>query len=109
MHNVADIVAEAVAVALAAAFIQEEELAPPPEAQNYPKAGHWHGLHYQGDWMKRPIASNEIGFLVRILVKISDAINHILGLDKPWRHEEEEPPETVIHQLFQYMRRNEIR
>ena len=45
------------------------------------KRGKWEDLHYKGDWMRRPIGSNEIGWLVRLLLKLSDLLNHLLYLD----------------------------
>ena len=33
---------------------------PGPSEQPFPRAGHWQDLHYHGDWLKRPIASNEV-------------------------------------------------
>ena len=38
-------------------------------------------VHYKGDWMRRPVGSNEIGLLVRLLLLLSDRINHALYLD----------------------------
>ena len=40
-------------------------------------------LKYKGDWMRRPLSSSEIGWLVRILLHISDAANTYLQLDQP--------------------------
>jgi hypothetical protein len=57
--------------------------------------GDWRQLRYKGDWMLRPIASNEIPWLVRLLVRINRAVNGALGLDgEP--HPNVEEPETVL-------------
>ncbi|XP_024525377.1 uncharacterized protein LOC112344584 [Selaginella moellendorffii] len=36
-------------------------------------------VKYKGDWMRRPIESQEIGWLVRLLVEVSDKLNGCLG------------------------------
>ena len=38
---------------------------------------------YHGDWMHRPIGEQEVAFLVRLLVWLSDLLNHSLGLEPP--------------------------
>lgn len=48
-------------------------------------AGRWGGVSYKGDWLTRPIASNEVGLLVRVLVAMSQRVNRLLGLDQPWK------------------------
>lgn len=45
------------------------------ELRHYPAAGRWQRLRYHGDWMHRPIASNEFAPLARLLVGLSEAIN----------------------------------
>ncbi|XP_024356383.1 uncharacterized protein [Physcomitrium patens] len=40
----------------------------------------WQDVKYKGDWMRRPIESTEVAFLARVFVRMSDAINRILGL-----------------------------
>jgi hypothetical protein len=73
-------------------------------------AGAWNRLQYKGDWLSRPVASNEIPLLVRLTVAASRAVNRALGLDVPWRGDEaEEPPETVLHQALAWMRKHEYR
>jgi hypothetical protein len=52
-------------------------------------------VRYHGDWMLRPIASNEVAPLVRLLVGISRAVNSSLGLTGVPTGPGEEPPETV--------------
>ena len=47
------------------------------------KLGNPLALGYRGPNLRRPIASNEIMWLVRLLVKASDAANAALGLDQP--------------------------
>ncbi|KAI5075070.1 hypothetical protein GOP47_0011031 [Adiantum capillus-veneris] len=37
-------------------------------------------IKYRGDWMRRPIESTEVAWLVRLLVKLSDIINDRLNL-----------------------------
>ena len=38
-------------------------------------------VQYKGDWMRRPVGSNEVGWLVRLLLALSDRLNHALYLD----------------------------
>nr|GLL48622.1 uncharacterized protein LOC109153203 [Ipomoea trifida] len=38
-------------------------------------------IKYRGDWMKRPICSDEIAWLAKLLVKLSGWINESLGLN----------------------------
>ncbi|KAJ9510102.1 hypothetical protein QJQ45_015584 [Haematococcus lacustris] len=80
------------------------------DSQRYPRAGIWSSVQYRGDWLKRPIASNEIAPLVRLLVVLSDRINAQLGLSEPWRgEEEEEPAETVVQEGLYWLRRRGYR
>ncbi|KAH0645857.1 hypothetical protein KY284_033741 [Solanum tuberosum] len=37
-------------------------------------------IKYKGDWMKRPISDDEIGWLAKVLVKLSGWLNESLGL-----------------------------
>lgn len=50
-------------------------------------------MRYRGDPLTRPIASFEVGFLVRLLVALSLRLNAWLALDRPWTPEED-PPEN---------------
>lgn len=47
------------------------------------KRGSWQEVQYKGEWMRRPLSSSEIGWLVRILLLVSDLANRSLGLDQP--------------------------
>ncbi|KAM0935558.1 hypothetical protein DsansV1_C29g0213111 [Dioscorea sansibarensis] len=49
----------------------------------YPGMGKrvWADVEYKGDWMKRPISDNEVAWLARLLIKLSDWLNDALGLD----------------------------
>ncbi|PHT92771.1 hypothetical protein T459_00653 [Capsicum annuum] len=38
-------------------------------------------IKYKGDWMKRPISDDEIGWLAKVLVKLSGWLNESLGLN----------------------------
>ncbi|KAK4769395.1 hypothetical protein SAY86_027545 [Trapa natans] len=38
-------------------------------------------VQYRGDWMKRPVSDDEIAWLVKLLVPLSDWINQGIGLD----------------------------
>jgi len=58
------------------------------------KKGQIEQLQFKGDPMHRPVMSREVGFLVRWLVKLSEWLNHKLGLDKP--PQEGEVAETQI-------------
>ena len=72
--------------------------------------GHWVDLTYKGDWLTRPIASNEIAPLVRVLVWVSRWLNHALGLDVPWKGEEgEEEAENVVQEGLRWARRRGYR
>jgi hypothetical protein len=118
----------------------------------YPRVGRWQEVRYKGDWMRRPIGSNEISVLVggwvsavllgplgllgllgllswaeaglpgwirsyrvsqgltarraawplqvRLLVRLSDALNSATGLDQAPATECEEEPETVLQQAM---------
>ena len=59
--------------------------------QRLPKSS-WRDVRYKGDTLTRPIASFELGFLVRLLVALSMRLNAWLALDRP-RAPGEEPPE----------------
>ncbi|XP_015083569.1 uncharacterized protein LOC107026942 [Solanum pennellii] len=39
-------------------------------------------IKYKGDWMKRPISDDEIGWLAKVLVKLSGWLNESLGLNQ---------------------------
>lgn len=47
------------------------------------KRGCQSDLRYKGEWMRRPLASSEIGWLVRLLVALSEAANRYLELEQP--------------------------
>lgn len=49
--------------------------------------------------MRKPIASNEVAFLVRALLRASDAANAWLGLDSPGGAEAELPAEATMVQV----------
>ncbi|KAJ0970616.1 hypothetical protein J5N97_018575 [Dioscorea zingiberensis] len=42
----------------------------------------WADVKYKGDWMRRPISENEVAWLARLLIKLSDWLNEALGLDQ---------------------------
>ncbi|GBG73494.1 hypothetical protein CBR_g16835 [Chara braunii] len=42
----------------------------------------WAEVRYKGDWMKRPVEATEIGWLVEQLVKLSNLVNRVTGLDQ---------------------------
>ena len=74
-------------------------------------AGHWRDMQYHGDWLKRPIASNEVASLVRPLVWASERLNQMVGLTggplSP--EEEEEPVEDLGQQAVRALRRRGFR
>lgn len=39
-------------------------------------------IKYKGDWMKRPVSDDEIAWLARLLVYLSDRVNESLGLNQ---------------------------
>ena len=63
-------------------------------------------LHFKGDPMHRPVMSREVGFLVQWLVKLSEWLNHQIGLDQP--PQEAEMAETQI-QVCSVLRLSDIR
>ncbi|MQM16074.1 hypothetical protein Taro_049026 [Colocasia esculenta] len=40
----------------------------------------WADVKYRGEWMRRPISDSEVAWLARLLVKLSDRLNAVLGL-----------------------------
>ncbi|KAF4404154.1 hypothetical protein G4B88_014610 [Cannabis sativa] len=40
-------------------------------------------VNYKGDWMKRPISDDEVGWLAKFLVWLSDWLNENLGINQP--------------------------
>lgn len=40
-------------------------------------------VKYKGDWMKRPISNDEIAWLAKLLIWLSDRLNGSLGLNQP--------------------------
>ncbi|KAK1303936.1 hypothetical protein QJS10_CPB11g00316 [Acorus calamus] len=43
----------------------------------------WADTNYKGDWMRRPTSDNEIAWLARLLVRLSDWLNGALSHDRP--------------------------
>ena len=39
-------------------------------------------VKYKGDWMRRPISSDEIAWLAKVLIRLSDWLNESLGLNQ---------------------------
>lgn len=68
--------------------------APSPLLQRLPRST-WRDVRYKGDPLCRPIASYELGLLVRLLVALSRRLNAWLALDRPWSPEED-PPENRV-------------
>ncbi|KAK9831540.1 hypothetical protein WJX81_007383 [Elliptochloris bilobata] len=84
-----ELLAETAAVAAAVLPMRELGAAEPAAAPATPapaervqglRRGTWRDVAYKGDRMRRPIASNEIGWLVRLLLAVSDCANARLGL-----------------------------
>ncbi|XP_050227453.1 uncharacterized protein LOC126677059 [Mercurialis annua] len=42
----------------------------------------WADVKYKGDWMKRPISDDEVSWLAKLLVWLSDKLNDSLGLNQ---------------------------
>lgn len=40
-------------------------------------------IKYKGDWMRRPISDDEIAWLAKLLIWLSDRLNESLGLNQP--------------------------
>ena len=68
----------------------------------------WRDVKYRGDPLHRPVASFEIGPLVRVLVGISEKANAALGLDRRWE-EGEEPAENRIQDVLVSVRKRGYR
>ncbi|PNW82237.1 hypothetical protein CHLRE_06g278126v5 [Chlamydomonas reinhardtii] len=92
------------------------------DGSRFPRPGRWslgprddpHRLWlscYKGDPLMRPIASNEIGLLVRPLVRLSARANAALGLDVPYvaGEEAEDPPEHLGQQALLWARKRGLR
>ncbi|KAG2439532.1 hypothetical protein HXX76_004885 [Chlamydomonas incerta] len=92
------------------------------DASRFPRPGRWAlgprddpaalwRAHYKGDPLLRPIASNELTWLVRPLVRLSARLNAALGLDVPYRsgEEAEDPPEHLGQQALLWARRRGLR
>lgn len=72
--------------------------------------GNWRDVQYRGDWLKRPIASNEVATLVRPLVWVSERLNLAIGLTGPLSPEEEqEPVEDLGQQAVRALRQRGFR
>ncbi|GAX78724.1 hypothetical protein CEUSTIGMA_g6162.t1 [Chlamydomonas eustigma] len=97
------------------AAARDESLEPQPvrDAVSYrqlPRAGNWRELRYHGDWLKRPVASNEVQFLVQPLVWASEKVNFWFGLRDPLAQDEaEDMPETLGMQLIIALRKRGFR
>ncbi len=59
------------------------------------KLGNPLALGYRGPNLRRPIASNEIMWLARLLVRASDAANAALGLDQPATEAEQQSTDAL--------------
>ena len=59
------------------------------------KLGNPLALGYSGPNLRRPIASNEIMLLARLLVRASDAANAALGLEQPPTEAEQQSTDTL--------------
>ncbi|KAK7386257.1 hypothetical protein VNO78_26362 [Psophocarpus tetragonolobus] len=55
-----------------------DEIFKPRRAGNYA----FSGVKYKGDWMRRPISNDEIAWLAKILIRLSDWLNESLGLNQ---------------------------
>nr|CAD1835087.1 unnamed protein product [Ananas comosus var. bracteatus] len=56
----------------------------------------WADVKYKGDWMKRPISNTEVAWLARLLIRLSDWSNEILGLDRYDERESENTGPTYV-------------
>ncbi|DBB02511.1 TPA: hypothetical protein ACH3X3_011503 [Trebouxia sp. C0006] len=81
--------------------------APPLPAMPTVKKATIEQLHFKGDPMHRPVMSREVGFLVQGLVKLSEWLNHQIGLDQP--AQEGEMAETQIQDVLLWLRRKGYR
>lgn len=49
-------------------------------------------IRYRGDWMRRPVSDDEIAWLVKLLVQLSDWLNQAMGLDRAVTPEDSSKP-----------------
>lgn len=59
-------------------YQSRDEIFKPRRVDNEPRAD----IKYKGDWMKRPISDDEVAWLAKLLVRLSDWINDSLGLNQ---------------------------
>ncbi|GLI62983.1 hypothetical protein VaNZ11_005840 [Volvox africanus] len=71
----------------------------------------YRGPNGRHDPMYRPIASNEIAYLVRMMLRLSERLNAMFGFDQPYQPGEEidDPPETVLHRGLLSLRKRGFR
>ncbi|KAK9814998.1 hypothetical protein WJX73_004353 [Symbiochloris irregularis] len=79
---------------------KSQQRRPTAPLQGALRKGTWQDLRYKGDWMRRPISSNEIGWLVRLLLRVSDLLNHKLYLDGRHVPEQNSPGPLMVGLLM---------
>ncbi|XP_062073942.1 uncharacterized protein LOC133778135 [Humulus lupulus] len=56
-------------------------------------------VNYKGDWMKRPISDDEVGWLAKLLVWLSDWLNENLGINQPENSQADSPSWPYVEVL----------
>lgn len=56
-----------------------DDLFKPKRVGNYALAD----FKYKGDWMRRPISNDEVAWLAKLLIRLSDWVNETLQLNQP--------------------------
>ncbi|CAK0739108.1 hypothetical protein CVIRNUC_001137 [Coccomyxa viridis] len=108
LAQVKELALQVLPVALVAASAEPasaaEEALPALETHQALKMGNVLALGYSGPPMRRPVASNEVRWLARALVRASDAANAALGLDQPPAQAEQQRGDA-LQQAKAYLRR----
>ncbi|KAG6487954.1 hypothetical protein ZIOFF_056693 [Zingiber officinale] len=65
----------------------------------------WSNLKYKGDWMRRPISDTEVAWLANLLIRFSNWLNELLGLN----HVDEGNLTSTTSPTIVHLSSNEVR